>query len=160
MISPSSLELSKPCETPYGKVRELRKQSMDRTNSQDSDGVRGRIKSETAVPRRRHSVKHFEKSKSFGNVNMKKSFASNQSIEEERCGEDVTDKSSKRLTNLKDFYSLPGQSPPAQSEEEAKEQAEVTSPCAEVPPDVVDGDDPFDWVGYSQANSALTVYCR
>ena len=39
---------------------------------------------------------------------------------------------------------------------------DVTSPCAEVIPDVVDvdGDDPFDWVGYSQANSALTVYCR
>ena len=64
VISPSSLELSKPCETPYGKVRELRKQSMDRTKSQDGEG-RGRIKSETAATRRRHSVKHFEKSKSF-----------------------------------------------------------------------------------------------
>ena len=52
-----------------------RKQSMDRTKSQDSEG-RARIKSETAVTRRRHSVKHFEKSKSFGNVNSKRSLAS------------------------------------------------------------------------------------
>ena len=149
---------------------------MDRTKSQDSEG-RGRIKSETAVTRRRHSVKHFEKSKSFGNVGnviRKKSLASsgNQSIEEERSqeegkGDDVTDNSSvKRLTNLKDFYSLPGQSGPDSdqpevegSEKEVKE--ETASPCAEVVADVVDvdGDDPFDWVGYSQANSALTVYC-
>ena len=99
---------------------------MDRTKSQDSEG-RARIKSETAVTRRRHSVKHFEKSKSFGNssgnvgnLNRKKSLVSsgNQSIEEERSQEegkedDVTDNSSvKRLTNLKDFYSLPGQSGP------------------------------------------------
>ena len=132
---------------------------MDRTKSQDSEGGRGRIKSETAVSRRRNSVKQFEKSSSFGNVNLKKNLASNPSIEEEKSAEDVTDKSSaKRLTNLKDFYSLPGQSEPDKTEEETKE--ETTSPCAEVPPDVVDGDDPFDWVGYSQANSALTVYCR
>ena len=170
VISPSSLELSKPCETPYGKVRELRKQSMDRTKSQDGEG-RGRIKSETAATRRRHSVKHFEKSKSFGNVvNTKKPLASsgNQSIEEEGSPEngkegDVVDNSSvKRLTNLKDFYSLPGQSESDPAEEEEREKEEVTSPCAEVVvADAVDaeGDDPFDWVGYSQANSALTVYC-
>ena len=144
---------------------------MDRTKSQDGEG-RGRIKSETAVSRRRHSVKQFEKSRSFGNVNSKKTLASsgNQSIEEEAShqeegGEaDVTDNSSvKRLTNLKDFYSLPGQSDPDPAEDEGreKEEVEVTSPCAEVVADVVDvdGDDPFDWVGYSQANSALTVYC-
>ena len=146
---------------------------MDRTKSQDSEG-RARIKSETAVTRRRHSVKHFEKSKSFGNVNSKKSLASsaNQSIEEERYqGEgkdgDVTDNASvKRLTNLKDFYSLPGQSGPDSDQQdlegrEKEEKEETASPCAEVVADVVDvdGDDPFDWVGYSQANSALTVYC-
>ena len=151
-----------------------RKQSMDRTKSQDSEG-RARIKSETAVTRRRHSVKHFAKSKSFGNgnvgnLNRKKSLVSsgNQSIEEERSQEDgkdddVTDNSSvKRLTNLKDFYSLPGQSGPAdQPAVEGREKEETASPCAEVVADVVDvdGDDPFDWVGYSQANSALTVYC-
>ena len=62
---------------------------MDRTKSQDGEG-RARIKSETAATRRRHSVKQFEKSKSFGNVNRKKSLAStgNQSIEEERSQED------------------------------------------------------------------------
>ena len=138
---------------------------MDRTKSQDSEGGRGRVKSETAVSRRRHS-KHFEKSRSFGNVKKPPlSSSASQSIEEERSTEDVTDTTSvKRLTNLKDFYALPGQSEPDgdKSEEEAKESEEKPSPCAEVLADVVDvdGDDPFDWVGYSQANSALTVYCR
>ena len=126
---------------------------MDRTKSQESEGGRGRIQSETAVSRRRPSIKHFEKSSSFGNV--KKCLASKQSIEEERSGEDGTDRASaKKLTNLRDFYSLPGQSEPEKKEEE------TPSPCAEVPADVVEGEDPFDWVGYSQANSALTVYCR
>ena len=100
---------------------------MDRTKSQDSEG-RARIKSETAVTRRRHSVKHFEKSKSFGNVNSKKPLASsgNQSIEEEGSPEngkegDVVDNSSvKRLTNLKDFYSLPGQSGPDSDQPEVE----------------------------------------
>ena len=46
-----------------------------------------------------------------------------------------------------------------EGEKEREKEEEVTSPCAEVVAVDVDGDDPFDWVGYSQANSALTVYC-
>ena len=185
VISPSSVELSKPCETAYGKVKEMRKQTMDRTKSQDSgDNKRGRIKSETYVSKKRNSLKHFEKSKSLANVNIRRKplqsqSSANQSIEEEKSleneneAEDTTEKiTGKKLTNLKDFYGLPGQSSPKldnrtpdkktdTKEEDSSHSEDVTSPCAEVIADVVDvdGDDPFDWVGYSQANSALTVYC-
>merc|ERR1719270_2707436 len=72
VISPSSVELSKPCETAYGKVKEMRKQTMDRTKSQDSgDNKRGRIKSETYVSKKRNSLKHFEMSKSVAKAHTK-----------------------------------------------------------------------------------------
>ena len=189
VLSPSNMELSKPCETAYGKVRELRKMTMDRTTSIDSlsDKRRGRVKSETAATKKRHSLKQFEKSKSLANVNLRRkplNSQATQSIEEENqnmeAGPDDKEPCEttpvKKLTNLKAFYGLPGQSEPVKEADEVSKTsdtssseatagsavAEVTSPCAEVIADVVDvdGDDPFDWVGYSQANSALTVYCR
>ena len=186
VLSPSNMELSKPCETAYGKVRELRKMTMDRTTSIDSlsDKRRGRVKSETAATKKRHSLKQFEKSKSLANVNLRRkplNSQATQSIEEENqnmeAGPDDKETTPvKKLTNLKAFYGLPGQSEPVKEADEVSKTsdassseatagsavAEVTSPCAEVIADVVDvdGDDPFDWVGYSQANSALTVYCR
>ena len=172
IVSPSNVELAKPCETAYGKVRELRKQTIDRTKSQEANEVRGRIKSETAATKRkRHSLKHFEKSKSLANVNQRRmtlNSSETHSIEEEDA-DDASDKATtKKLTNLKQFYKLPGQSEPEKDTDKSSQDKpnqttveNVTSPCAEVIPDVVDvdGDDPFDWVGYSQANSALTVYC-
>jgi len=177
VLSPSSLELSKPCETAYGKVRELRKMTMDRTKSSEglSDKKRGRVKSETAAMKKRHSLKQFEKSKSLANVNLRRkplNSQATQSIEEENqdgAPEDTESTPVKKVTNLKAFYGLPGQSElnteageaSKSSDSASSEAGEVTSPCAEVIADVVDvdGDDPFDWVGYSQANSALTVYC-
>ena len=187
VLSPSNLELSKPCETAYGKVRELRKQTMDRTKSTDglSEKRRGRVKSETAAMKKRHSsLKQFEKSKSLANVNLRRkplTSQATQSIEEENQDEatgnedkEASEATPKKLTNLKAFYGLPGQSEGHKEADEAASKSsdtasseaatlgQVTSPCAEVIADVVnvDGDDPFDWVGYSQANSALTVYCR
>ena len=64
----------------------------------------------------------------------------------------------KKLTNLKDFYALPGQSAP-EAEAGVEAGGVVTSPCAEAA-NSPDTEDPFDWVGYSQANSALAVYCK
>ena len=188
VLSPSNVELAKPCETAYGKVREMRKMTMDRTKSTDglSEKRRGRVKSETAAMKKRHSsLKQFEKSKSLANVNLRRkplNSQATQSIEEENneaaTGNDETETSEstpvKKVTNLKAFYGLPGQSEliteageaASKSSDTAPSEAapltQVTSPCAEVIADVVDvdGDDPFDWVGYSQANSALTVYCR
>eukprot|EP00092_Neocalanus_flemingeri_P026347 GFUD01028562.1.p1 GENE.GFUD01028562.1~~GFUD01028562.1.p1 ORF type:complete len:758 (+),score=208.87 GFUD01028562.1:1221-3494(+) len=203
VMSPSTLELAKPCETPYGKVRALRKQTLDRTKSSDSD-VRGRIKSETAVSKRRHSIKQFEKSQSLANVNNRRKAlgsSTNASIEEESNGNtpnnatkdgspEKTPILGKKLTNLKEFYALTGEkvpnvqkpeenkspktmaenpkgisSPQCNSEvlnkkEEAGPSSNVTSPCVEAAPDSPDGDDPFDWVGYSQAGTSLTVYCN
>ena len=39
VISPSSLELAKPCQTPYGKVRALRKQTLERRSSTEGGGA-------------------------------------------------------------------------------------------------------------------------
>lgn len=191
VISPSTLELAKPCETPYGKVRALRKQTLDRTKSTDSD-VRSRIKSETAVSKRRHSIKQFEKSQSLANVNSRRKAlgsSTNDSIEEESNG-NITNKATKegspektpimgkKLTNLKEFYALTGEkvpSSPKNAEDKSQTQEKgssnlrsnaeapsgnLTSPCVEAAPDSPDGDDPFDWVGYSQAGQDLTVYCN
>jgi hypothetical protein len=118
--SPSLLELAKPCETPYGKVRAIRKQTIDRTKSTDSTDVRSRIKSDTATPKRRHSIKQFGKSQSLANVNMRRKISNNESIEEE-SNDNANSKTSKegspektpivgkKLTNLKEFYALTGE---------------------------------------------------
>ena len=39
---------------------------------------------------------------------------------------------------------------------------DTISPCSEAkpPPPIDEGVDPFDFVGYSQANAALTIYCN
>ena len=181
MVTPSTLELSKPCETAYGKVRELRKQTLDRSKSQELDQLRGRIKSETAAAstKKRPSIKQFEKSKSLANVTQRRKHlksSATESIEEESekdqaASDDKNDNNSgKKLKSLNQFYNLPGQSEPSKDTPEKEKETNktkdevdnITSPCAEVIADVVDvdGDDPFDWVGYSQANSALTVYCN
>jgi len=185
--SPSTMELAKPCETPYGKVRAIRKQTLDRTKSTDSE-ARSRIQSETAVPKRRHSIKQFEKSQSLANVNVRRKISNNDSIEEESDGNtrrkptkegspEKTPILGKKLTNLKDFYDLTGEKVPTvpkkkESAKKAEKKASgeqstsglapgsVPSPCAEVAPDSPDGDDPFDWVGYSQAGHQLSVYCN
>ena len=176
VVTPSTLELSKPCETAYGKVRELRKQTLDRSKSQDLDQIRGRIKSDTAAGRKRPgaAVKQFEKSKSLANVNQRRralKSSTTESIEEETETKDDDNKNNagKKLKSLQQFYELPGQTEPSKESSTtttttaaAAATDNITSPCAEVIADVVDvdGDDPFDWVGYSQANSALTVYCN
>jgi len=195
VMSPSTLDLTKPCETPYGKVRALRKQTLDRTKSSEGD-VRSRIKSETSLTKRRHSVKQFEKSQSLANVNTRRKAlgsSANESIEEESKEKELDNTKNesspkktpilgKKLTNLKDFYSLTGETPPnvqtkekdkAQNDVETKAEvptnsspkleenaANLASPCVEATADTTDGDDPFDWVGYSQATNVLTVYCN
>ena len=105
------------------KVRELRKQTMscDTTSSSGTEERRrGRVKSETSVVRKRHSHKQFEKSKSLANVNLRRKTlhsSATESIEEENQNvdnsEDTVDKCpGKKLTNLKEFYHLPGQTEP------------------------------------------------
>jgi len=70
----------------------------------------------------------------------------------------------KRLTNLREFYALAKDDKECEEtpEKRSKEKGEeAPSPCQEAGPDSPDGPgDPFDWIGYSQANSALTVYCN
>ena len=113
-------------------------------------------------------MKQFEKSQSQSTRKKSGLVSANVSIEEEAKEKSETSSPAtpppaptKKLTNLKDFYALPGQSAP---EAEAGVEAEgvVTSPCAEAAPatNSPDTEDPFDWVGYSQANSALAVYCK
>jgi len=177
--SPSLLELAKPCETPYGKVRAIRKQTIDRTKSTESADGRSRIKSDTDMSKRRRS-KQFEKSQSLANVNVRRKISNNESIEEE-TNDNVKSKTKegspekapimgKKLTNLKEFYALTGEkdknqktndkeypkNSPSDSQSELT-SGEVTSPCVEAAPDSAAGD-PFDTVGYSSVQ--LAVYCN
>jgi len=180
--SPSLLELAKPCETPYGKVRAIRKQTIDRTKSIDSTDGRSRIKSDSTMSKRRKSIKQFEKSQSLANVNVRRKISNNESIEEESNdnAQTKTKESSpeklpimgKKVTNLKDFYALTGEKekkenlkakePPVTDPSDVQSTSEpssvdVTSPCVEAAPDSADGD-PFDSVGYSSVQ--LAVYCN
>jgi len=181
--SPSLLDLAKPCETPYGKVRAIRKQTIDRTKSTDSTEGRGRIKSDSTMSKRRQSMKQFEKSQSLANVNVRRKISNNESIEEESNGSTQTktkDSNSpekvpimgKKLTNLKEFYALTGEKNKMENLKEketapagpldvqstsASRDSDVTSPCVEAAPDSADGD-PFDSVGYSSIQ--LAVYCN
>jgi len=78
-LSPSSVDLSKPCETAYGKVVSLRKMSLDRRNTSESgemakDG-RGRIRSENTEGNKEQikgNGQLFKKSHSVANVNLRK----------------------------------------------------------------------------------------
>jgi len=181
--SPSLLELAKPCETPYGKVRAIRKQTIDRTKSTDSTDGRSRIKSDSTMSKRRQSMKQFEKSQSLANVNVRRKISNNESIEEESNGNTQTKTKEnnspekvpimgKKLTNLKEFYALTGEkdkkenlkekepSPACPSDVQSTSDSntgDVTSPCVEAAPDSADGD-PFDSVGYSSIQ--LAVYCN
>ena len=137
--SPSLLELAKPCETPYGKVRAIRKQTIDRTKSIDSTDGRSRIKSDSTMSKRRKSIKQFEKSQSLANVNVRRKISNNESIEEESNdnAQTKTKESSpeklpimgKKVTNLKDFYALTG-------EKEKKENLKAKEPPVTDPSDV------------------------
>lgn len=139
VLPPStSLELAKPCQTPYGTVRALRKQSLVRMNSEQevSKGgqagtQRGRVHSETGAtgpqtPRRRKGA---EKSQSQGSVASRRKErlerTQTDSIEEEGDKEQV----GKKLTNLKEFYALTGGTGERLSGEEVKEEG--TSASAE-----------------------------
>ena len=165
VISPSNTELAKPCETPYGKVRALRKIEIERKNSTEG---RGRVQSETGPVARKTSVgagrRPQEKSQSLVNVRRRTMASAAKESIEEGGGEEESPPPGKRLTNLKDFYTLAGSSEgevgvegeAAGSKEEAASQP---SPCQEAVDPESPGD-PFDWVGYSQAGQGLTVYCN
>jgi len=180
--SPSLLELAKPCETAYGKVRAIRKQTIDRTKSIDSTDGRARIKSDSTMSKRRQSMKQFEKSQSLANVNVRRKISNNESIEEESNGNTQTKTKEnspekepimgKKLTNLKEFYALTGEKDKTENLKEKEPPmacpsdiqstskppiGDVTSPCVEAAPDSSDGD-PFDSVGYSSVQ--LAVYCN
>jgi len=180
--SPSLLELAKPCETAYGKVRAIRKQTIDRTKSIDNTDGRARIKSDSTMSKRRQSMKQFEKSQSLANVNVRRKISNNESIEEESNGNTQTKTKEnspekepimgKKLTNLKEFYALTGEKDKTENLKEKEPSmacpsdiqstskppsGDVTSPCVEAAPDSSDGD-PFDSVGYSSVQ--LAVYCN
>jgi len=252
-MSPSTSDLSKPCETAYGKVAALRKLSVDRQLSDNTDvrkrsvcnrgrfasdncesvkgsGVASRINKSastmSALTKRRgfsigsnkssieekaevveansgEATKKDANSKrkfSIGGGKKKVPEKTKTSQSSEDGGEGEQDPSGKRVTNLKDFYSLttkpgsetviktesaPGQKPvPSTSVTEPAVQVTeasvvdcsgvvgTVSPCTEakpIPAGVGDGvtgtaeetvADPFDFVGYSQANAALTIYCN
>ena len=184
MVTPtSSLELAKPCETPYGKVdslfvfvpnisnqfaqvRALRKQTLERRSSEVE--ARGRVQSDTgATTTKKETGKKCEKSQSLVNVRRRAiNSGAKESIEEEEGRQEEKVESppqGKRLTNLRDFYALAKDDKEGTAEKRISEKSEeAPSPCMEAEPsDSVDGPgDPFDWIGYSQANSALTVYCN
>jgi len=161
----SSLELAKPCETPYGKVRALRKQTLERRSSEVE--ARGRVQSDTGATTKKETGKKCEKSQSLVNVRRRAiNSGAKESIEEEEGRQEEKVESppqGKRLTNLRDFYALAKDDKEGTAEKGISEKSEeAPSPCKEAEPgDSVDGPgDPFDWIGYSQANSALTVYCN
>jgi len=187
-VTPSSLELAKPCETPYGKVRALRQATMERRNS-EAEGraqaeARTRVQSETTAPTvGRERGKRCEKSQSLVNVRRRTVTATKESIEErdgeeretaeaEEGGEEESPPPGKRLTNLKDFYKLTKENERVDEEKEKEEapkeedqknkvEDETTSPCKEAAPESPDGGgEVFDWVGYSKANAGLTVFCN
>jgi len=210
-LSPSSVDLSKPCETAYGKVVSLRKMSLDRRNTSEPGDIakdsRGRIRSDnTNQGQKGGNGQLFKKSHSVANVNLRKrkdSSSKNGSIDDDekisandkklpspvkdsqkispRSSPTKTPVAGKKLVNLNDFYALtnttedeittekktikdPEPAPDNIAKNETKNAQnkipeEVTSPCQEVAKSPAN-DDPFDFVGYSQANAALTVYCN
>jgi hypothetical protein len=244
-MSPSTSDLSKPCETAYGKVAALRKMSVDRQLSDNTElrkrsnvggnGYRGRIASENCAETAKvgskinKSASAFTKRRGFsfggtkkGSIEEKKDSETVEAAteasavdskhenksklnrgskkkvpvkkgksEEKSDGESETELAGKRVTNLKDFYSLTSvnnKSAGGGTEESAVPSTSVAepavecsetgsvevggscvtvSPCKEAKPNttVAGGDsaangDPFDFVGYSQANAALTIYCN
>ena len=97
-------------------------------------------------------LRKYEKSQSL--VNMRRRTMASTAKESLEAEEEESPAQGKKLTNLKDFYALTGGSDTvAKGEEEVKEE-DKPSPCEEA------AGDPFDWVGYSQANGGLTVYCN
>ena len=144
----------------------MRKQTLERRSSEVE--ARGRVQSDTAgASSKKDSSRKCEKSQSLVNVRRRTiNSGAKESIEEE---EGKGDKASsppqgKRLTNLREFYALAKDDKECEEtpEKRSKEKGEeAPSPCQEAGPDSPDGPgDPFDWIGYSQANSALTVYCN
>merc|ERR1719219_535584 len=113
-----------------------------------------------------------------GNVNDKKSPSSEKSSP--RNSPIKTPLAGKKLVNLKDFYDLTkdentSEADSSKAAEPSKTDDNITngdsknaqtktvdekiSACQDVVK-TPSSDDPFDFVGYSQANSALTVYCN
>ena len=134
---------------------------------------RGRVQSDTGATRqsdaganaKKESGRKCEKSQSLVNVRRRTiNSGATESIEEEEGKDKVSSPpQGKRLTNLREFYTLAKDDKEEGSEEKSTKEKgeEAPSPCQEAEPDTPDGaGDPFDWIGYSQANSALTVYCN
>ena len=129
--------------------------------------ARGRVQSDTGATTKKETGKKCEKSQSLVNVRRRTiNSGAKESIEEEEGRQEEKVESppqGKRLTNLRDFYALAKDDKEGTAEKGISEKSEeAPSPCKEAEPsDSADGPgDPFDWIGYSQANSALTVYCN
>ena len=128
--------------------------------------ARGRVQSDTAgASSKKDSSRKCEKSQSLVNVRRRTiNSGAKESIEEEEGRQETVGSppQGKRLTNLREFYTLAKDDKEASPEKRNKEKSdEAPSPCQEAEPDSPHGTgDPFDWIGYSQANSALTVYCN
>ena len=120
-------------------------------------------KSDAGANAKKESGRKCEKSQSLVNVRRRTiNSGATESIEEEE-GKVSSPPQGKRLTNLREFYTLAKDDKEEGSEEKSTKEKgeEAPSPCQEAEPDTPDGaGDPFDWIGYSQANSALTVYCN
>jgi len=114
-MSPSTGDLSKPCQTPYGKVAALRKRSVDRQLSDSSERKlsqvskgRDRVMSDNSnSASEKHTKPMGNKSNSSGNV-MTKRRGMTSSIDEEKDnpGHEEAPDTAKKVTNLKDFFSL------------------------------------------------------
>ena len=127
--------------------------------------ARGRVQSDTGATAKKDSGRKCEKSQSLVNVRRRTiNSGAQESIEEEEGKQEKAGSppQGKRLTNLREFYTLAKDDKEGTQEKRSKEKSdEAPSPCQEVEPDSPHGPgDPFDWIGYSQANSALTVYCN
>ena len=127
--------------------------------------ARGRVQSDTGATAKKDNGRKCEKSQSLVNVRRRTiNSGAKESIEEEEGKQENAGSppQGKRLTNLREFYTLAKDDKEATPEKRNKEQSdEAPSPCQEAEPDSPQGPgDPFDWIGYSQANSALTVYCN
>jgi len=87
-LAPRTTDLSKPCETAYGKVVSLRRMSLERRNTSSSgplvDGARGRIRSEQEPVREKNT---FRKSRSVANDILKRKRFNSPSPKDDNIGE-------------------------------------------------------------------------
>ncbi|XP_023342780.1 uncharacterized protein LOC111712415 isoform X2 [Eurytemora carolleeae] len=201
-MSPSSTDLSKPCQTPYGKVAAtIRKQSVDRQLSDNTDvksseakkdfnlkrsgfssgGKKNSIEDGKSTPEKKSSVESKRLEKNINEEITKVLDKQGAGDVAEEAVENDALTSGKRVTNLKDFYSLT--KPETKKEESEKKyetpvkrkvesrdddnklptcSLESTRPQSTEPSSTESrhGEDPFDFVGYSQANNALTIFCN